>query len=49
MCDDACEVYGPQTIGMLAVVMEYDRPIATNYDFIFVEVSYATMITHDTN
>ena len=33
MWGDACKIYGPYTITMLAVTMEYDRPIATNCDF----------------
>ena len=34
---------------MLTVDMEYDCPIPTDHALVFVEVSGATMITHDAN
>ena len=47
--DDTCGIYCLQTIGMMAVAMEYDYIIATNCNFIFVEMRGATMVIHDAN
>ena len=49
MWDDAYVIYGPQTIVMIVMAMEYDHPIATNCDLVFVEMSGATMIIYDAN
>ena len=46
---DACGVYCPQAIGMLAVTMHYDCTLVTNCDSIFVEMGGATMVTYDAN
>ena len=34
MEDDTCGIYGPQTIVILAMSMEYDHPIAANCDLV---------------
>ena len=47
--NDACGVYCPHAIVMLAVTMHYDCTLATNCYSIFVEMGSATMVTHDAN